>query len=93
MRGFLVGLLLIPVLVVTVLSFRPGGLRSQLRAAGRRLRIALVLVGVYLVGTAGLRLRGGVFAEFGPPVLAIVLAIAFLTLAQNSSQESGRGST
>ncbi|MDQ6692275.1 MAG: hypothetical protein M3Z13_05865 [Candidatus Dormibacteraeota bacterium] len=90
MRGFLVGLVLIPVLVIAVLSFRPGGLRSQLRAAGRRLRIALALAGVYLIGSAGLRLAGGGFAEYGPPVLALMLAIVFLALAQSPTGEAVR---
>lgn len=81
MRGFLLGLLLLPALVLTVLSFRPGGLRAQLRAAGRRLRIALALAGVYLVGSAVLRVAGGSLAEYGPPLLAAGLAVVFLGLA------------
>ncbi len=83
MRGFVVGLLLIPALVITALSFRPGGLRKQLRAAGRRLRLVLALAGIYLVGSAVLRLSGGSWKEFGPPVLALVLAVVFLALAQD----------
>lgn len=81
MRGFLLGLLLLPVLVLTVLSLRPGGLRAQLRAAGRRLRIALALAGVYLVGSALLRVAGGTVAEYGPLALAAGLAFVFVGLA------------
>jgi hypothetical protein len=84
MRGFVVGLVLIPLLVVSVLSIRPGGLRRQLRHAVRRLRIALVLGGVYLIGSALLRLFfTGLVADYGPPVLALLLAAIFLVLAQD----------
>lgn len=84
MRGFLVGLVLIPVLVVGVLSIRPGGLRRQLRHAARRLRIALILGGVYLLGSALLRLlfRGPV-GDYGPAGLAVLLALVFVVLAQD----------
>ena len=84
MRGFLVGLVLIPLLVVGVLSIRPGGLRRQLRHAVRRLRIALLLGGVYLLGSAALRLFfSGPVADYGPPALALLLAVVFLVLAQD----------
>ena len=84
MRGFLLGLVLIPVLVIGVLSIRPGGLRRQLRHAVRRLRIALVLAGVYLLGSALLRLLfSGPVADYGAPALAVLLAVIFLILAQD----------
>ncbi len=87
MKGFLFGLLLLPVLVVTVFSSRPGGLRRQLRLAGRRLRIALLMAGGYLAGSALIRLAfpTGPVSELGPPILALVLAIVFLFLAQDPS--------
>lgn len=85
MRGFLVGILLLPLLVITVLSLRPGGLRQQLRFAARRLRLALVLAGVYLVGSAVLQLvaRGTAFEEFGLPALAVVLCLVFVLVGQD----------
>jgi len=54
MRGFLVGLVLISVLGLSILSFRPGGLRRQLRFAARRFRLVLVLAGIYLAGSTAI---------------------------------------
>ncbi|MDQ6772325.1 MAG: hypothetical protein M3024_04955, partial [Candidatus Dormibacteraeota bacterium] len=59
MRGFLVGLLLIGFLTISLLSLRPGGLRNQLRNVGRRLKLALILAGIYLLASAGLRVAFG----------------------------------
>jgi hypothetical protein len=56
LRGFLIGLILIPVLVITLLSIRPGGLRNQLRNVARRLKLALMLGGIYILVSAALRL-------------------------------------
>jgi hypothetical protein len=89
-RGFVIGLLLIPALVVGVLSFRPGGIRRQLRLARRRLRIALALAGVYLVSSAAIRIlfAGGPVSDYGPPVIALLLAGAYLVLAQDPAPET-----
>lgn len=84
MKAFALGLILIPVLVVAVLSVRPGGLRRQLRNVARRLRIALLLGGVYVVASIGLRLVPDQRAyEFGLPAAGICLAVAFVILAQD----------
>lgn len=85
MKGFLFGLLLLAVMIVTVFSSRPGGLRRQLRMAGRRLRIALLMGGGYLAGSALIRLLfpTGPVSELGAPTLALVLAVVFLFLAQD----------
>lgn len=85
MRGFLVGLILLPLLAITVLSLRPGGLRQQLRFAARRLRLALILAGVYLVGSAALSLlaRNSPVEEFGLPGLAVVLCVIFVIFGQD----------
>ena len=85
MKGFLFGLLLLTVLIVTVFSSRKGGLRRQLRLAGRRLRIALLMGGAYLAGSALIRVGfpTGPLSDFGAPILALVLAVAFLFLAQD----------
>ena len=90
MRGFVVGLLLIPALVIGLLSFRPGGLRQQLRLAGRRFRIALTVAGAYFVGAAIIRLAfpTGPVLDYGPPALALVLAAAYLVLAQDPAPEA-----
>ena len=85
MRGFLIGLALIAVFAATVLSLRPGGLRRQLRMVARRLRIFLVLGGVYLAGSIAIRLlfSGGPVADYGPAALALVLAVVFVIVAQD----------
>jgi hypothetical protein len=85
MRGFVLGLLLIVGLSVTVLSLRPGGLRRQMRFTARRLRIFLVLGGVYVLASGAIRLlfTSGPVVDFGPPALAIVLALVFVVAGQN----------
>lgn len=85
MKGFLIGLVLIPVVVVSVLSIRPGGLRNQLRQAARRFRLMLVLAGIYLAGSTVLRFAfpHGQLGEYGPAALALVLAGVFVVLAQD----------
>ena len=89
MRGFLFGLLLIPAVVISLLSIRPGGLRRQLRLAGRRFRIALTVAGAYFVGAAIMRLAfpTGTVLDYGPPALALVLAAAYVVFAQDPAPE------
>ena len=69
----------------TILSIRPGGLRRQLRMAARRLRIFLVLGGLYLAGSIAIRLLfpGGPVADYGPAALALILAVVFVIAAQD----------
>jgi hypothetical protein len=85
LRGFLLGLILIVGLSMSILSLRPGGLRRQLRFAARRLRITLILGGVFLIGSAIIRLAfpQGPVADFGPPALAIVLAAVFVVVGRD----------
>lgn len=85
MRGFLIGLILVVGFTATILSLRPGGLRRQLRFAARRFRIALILGGVYLVGSLVIRLAfpTGALSDYGPAVLAIALAVVFLVAARD----------
>jgi len=87
LRGFLIGLVLLVFLSITILSLRPGGIRRQLRFAARRLRLALVLGGIYVVATTLVRIffPEGALADWGPPGLAVVLVIAFAILGQDSS--------
>ena len=94
MRGFVAGLVLIPLLVVAVLSIRPGGLRRQLSLAGRRFRILLTLAGAYFICAAIIRLAfpGGPVSEYGPSAVAIVLAVAYLVLAQDPASGAGTSS-
>lgn len=91
MRGFLVGLLLITFLTVTILSFRPGGLRRQVRFAARRLRIVLVLGGVFIAGSTIIRLAfpEGPVADYGPSAIAIVLAAVFLWIGRDPIESAG----
>ncbi len=85
MRGFFLGLILLVVLIVSVLSTRTGGLRNQLRNVARRLRLALLLTGIYLVVSTILRVA---FPSSTPAEVAMVaigagLAITFLVLGQD----------
>ena len=91
MRGFLLGLVVLMGFVVSILAIRPGGFRRQLRLAARRLRIALVLGGVFVFGSVVIRLafKSGPVVDFGPAVLALTLAIAFLFVARDPV--AGRG--
>jgi hypothetical protein len=90
-RGFVAGLLLVPLLVIAVLSFRPGGLRRQLSLAGRRFRILLTLAGAYFVCAAIIRLAfpSGPVSDYGPSAVAVVLAAAYLVLAQDPVSGAG----
>jgi hypothetical protein len=92
LRGFLIGLLLLVFLSITILSLRPGGIRRQLRFAARRLRLAIVLGGIYLVATTLVRIffPDGALADWGLPALAIVLAIAFVVVGQDTSPRPER---
>jgi hypothetical protein len=85
MRAIVFGLVLMAAVSVIVLSIRPGGLRRQLRLAARRLRLVLVLGGVYLILSTAIRVffPDGLVSDYGPPVIALVLAGAFLVLAQD----------
>ena len=85
MRGFLIGCLLLVVVSLTLLSVRRGGLRRQLRFAARRFRLALALAAVYLVFSALVRLAfpEGPVADFGPPLLAVILVAAFVIFGQD----------
>ncbi len=85
MKGFLAGVVLLPLIVVTVLGARPGGLRVQLRLAVRRLRIALLLAGAYVIGSGAIRVLLGPTqtAEWAIVGLAGALAIVYLVLAQD----------
>ena len=89
MRGFLIGLVLLVFLSITILSLRPGGIRRQLRFAAKRLRLAIVLGGIYVVATTLVRIfwPDGPVADWGLPTLAVGLVITFTLLGQNPSSE------
>jgi hypothetical protein len=84
-RGFLVGFVLLVALGLSILSVRRGGLRRQLTFAARRFRLAIALAGVYLLCSAAIRLAAaqGPVADFGPPVLALLLLAVFMVLGQD----------
>lgn len=85
MKGFFLGLVLIVVVVISVLSVRPGGLRSQLRNVARRLRLALILSGIYLAVSTVLRLvfPDNTAAEVAMVAIGAGLGITFLLLGQD----------
>ncbi len=88
MRGFMFGLVVLIVLGVTVLSFRPGGIRRQMGFVARRFRIMLVLGGIFVAGSTIIRIAApeGVIADYGPPAIAIVLAGTFLIVGRDPSE-------
>lgn len=90
-RGFVVGLLLLPVLVIALLSIRPGGLRQQLRNAARRLRLALILAGIYMAASTVARVVAPTSeaVENGLIALAAVLAVVFVILGQDPRPAAG----
>jgi hypothetical protein len=85
LRGFAIGLVLLVFLSITILSLRPGGIRRQLRFAAKRLRLAIVLGGIYVVASTLVRifLPEGAVADWGLPALALVLVVTFAILGQN----------
>jgi hypothetical protein len=85
MRAIVEGFVLMAALSVIVLSIRPGGFRRQMRLAARRFRLVLILGGVYLVLSTAIRVffPDGLVADYGPPAIALILAGAFLVLAQD----------
>jgi hypothetical protein len=86
-RGFFFGLVVLVGLGVTVLSFRPGGIRKQLRFVARRFRIMLVLGGIFVAGSTIIRAVApeGVIADYGPPAIAIVLTVVFMIVGRDPS--------
>ena len=89
MRGFVLGLLLLFGVVLSVLSLRPGGLRNQLRNVARRFKIALALVGVFLVVSGVLRLavRDPNASTWATAGLGAALGVVFVVLAQERQLE------
>ncbi|OLE29848.1 MAG: hypothetical protein AUG43_05190 [Actinobacteria bacterium 13_1_20CM_3_68_10] len=85
MRGFALGLFVIVGVALTVLSIRPGGLRRQLRLAARRLRIVLVLGGIWILGSLIIRVAfpNGPVSDYGPAVIAILLGAVFMFIGQD----------
>jgi len=84
-RGFALGLVVMVGVTLTVLSIRPGGLRRQLRLAARRLRIMLVLGGIWVLASLIGRIAfpSGPVSDYGPAVVAVLLAGAFVFLGQD----------
>ena len=80
--------MLIVLVGTTVLTLRPGGLRRQLRHAARRLRLAIVLGGVYVLCSAIARLAFSdtFVTDWGLPALALALVVLFLLFGQNPTE-------
>jgi hypothetical protein len=90
LRGFLFGLVLVPLLIISVLSIRPGGLRRQLKNVFRRLRLVLLLGGVYFVGSGVIKVALGSqqYTDYAIGGLALVLGLVFVILGQDRALES-----
>ena len=91
-RGLVFGLLVIVGFTLTVLSIRPGGLRQQLRLAARRLRMVLILGGIWILGSLIIRVGfpNGPVSDYGPAVIAIVLGVVFMFIAQDPGSAAGQ---
>src|SRR5438477_12637744 len=89
-RGFIFGFILFAGLSLTILSARPGGLRRQLRLAARRLRIVLVLGGIWLLASLIIRVAfpNGPISDYGPAAIAILLGVVFMFIAQDPDTSS-----
>jgi len=89
-RAVFFGVILALALSLSILSLRPGGIRRQLRLVARRLRIVIVLLGLYAFGSLIIRLvfPAGPVADWGPPVMATVLLVVFVVVGQDP-RESG----
>jgi hypothetical protein len=89
LRGFLLGVILIPIFVISLLSIRPGGLRNQLRNVARRLKLALILGGIYVLISAALRLLvpDKTLADLVTVAVALVLTVVFVFLSQDRQLE------
>ena len=85
MRGFAFGLIVIVGLGAALLSIRPGGLRRQLALVARRFRIVLVLGGIWVFATLGIRLAFGTgpATDYGPALLAALLLIVFFFIGRD----------
>lgn len=90
-RGFLIGLVLLPVVAIAVLSVRPGGLRRQLRLVRRRFKIAMLLAGVYLAASTVVRIAFPAShpAEYALLALAVLEAAVFVLTTQDPSPGPG----
>jgi hypothetical protein len=89
-KGFVFGLVVVPLLLVSLLSLRPGGLRHQLKNVFRRFRLVLVLGGILVFGSAAIRFAFGdqPATDYLIGGLWIVLAVAFVILGQDRPLES-----
>ena len=95
LRSFLIGLAVLVFVTSTVLYLRPGGLRKQLRFVARRFRLMLILGGIYVLanGVGRIVFQEGFIVDFGPPVLAIALGVAFIVFGQDPTDAEGKTPT
>jgi peptidoglycan/LPS O-acetylase OafA/YrhL len=89
LRSFVLGLALLVVVSVTVLSLRPGGIRKQMHHAARRLKLALVLGGFYVVAATIARIffPDTWIETWAPPAVALALAAVFVVLGQDQTAQ------
>jgi hypothetical protein len=88
-RAIFFGAVLAFALSLTILSLRPGGIRRQLRLVARRFRIVVVLLGLYAFGSLIIRLvfPSGPVADWGPPIMATVMAVVFAVIGQDPPEK------
>lgn len=86
------GLLLLVIVVLSVLTMRPGGLRYQIRNVGRRLKLAILLGGIFMLVSAVFRLAlpNSVMGEVGLGLVGLVLAVVFVILSQDRPEGQAR---
>lgn len=91
MRSFVLGFAILVIVSITVLSLRPGGIRKQMHNAARRLKLALVLGGVYVVAAAVARIffPDTWIETWGPPAVAMGLAAVFIVVGQDEPAREG----
>lgn len=83
MRGVIIGLLLLGIVTFGVISLRPGGMRNQFRNMARRLKLALILGGIFMIVSAAFRvaLADSPWGEWGPVGVAVVLSVVFVMMS------------
>lgn len=77
------GAVVLPAIILITLSTRRGGLRNALRNIVRRLKLFLILAGVYLLGSGVIKvaLDGRELGDYAVTGLAAVLALVFILQA------------
>lgn len=88
----IIGVVLIGIVVFGVLSMRPGGIRNQFRNMARRLKLAFVLGGIFMLvsGVCRIAIPNTAVGEWGPIGVAVVLSVIFLVMSVERPVESSQ---